>query len=763
MFVLHINRNAEILAQMIAGKSVRYCLWLRCHMYIAFPFVKQLISMTPEIYLDANATSAVLPAAIEAADGVMRSLYGNPSSTHATGLQARAMLDGVRALARRVVGAGNGSLVFTSGATESIQTAILSALVAVREKQARGEAVGDLLVYGATEHKAVPESLAHWNTLLGTGLTLCALPVDFKGQHRLDVLRECAPQAAMVCTMAANNETGAVSDLDGIAAVLAETGSAALWMVDSVQALGKLDLDLAATRIDYAPFSGHKLYAPKGVGMLYVREGAPFTPLMAGGGQEGGLRSGTENMAAIAALGAVLAALERGGTFRSHEELAGFRARVADTLRMALPGVVFNAPFDATLPTTLNFSVPGLSSRELLDLFDAGGIRVSAGSACSSAKAAPSYVLQAMGVPEWRCAAAVRMSFGPTVDEAFIDAACERIARCGQALRAAALVPSGAPVACAGGVVQLHDNGACCSLVLDAASRAAIVIDPLPALCERIATVLACHGYLVHAIVDTDAAAGDGHARLLARLGEQYQPRAASSIVVGDGSTAACIEVGGKVLAQCAGALLLGVPRDGTLAAADVQYAFTGKRTIPVDPALPLAQLRSAVQRLAALVHADTLLCPSLDPAGQFCSTPAAEAQGASVLAELLAMQPRLARAALPAMDSVLHLEASALERFLRTHPDALLVDVREPHEHAAGAASWQGRLVASVPLSRLVSQLPQWLAGEQRPLVFFCRSGNRSARAAQCLHRLGYPNAWSIAGGVALGLHSENALALAA
>jgi rhodanese-related sulfurtransferase len=133
------------------------------------------------------------------------------------------------------------------------------------------------------------------------------------------------------------------------------------------------------------------------------------------------------------------------------------------------------------------------------------------------------------------------------------------------------------------------------------------------------------------------------------------------------------------------------------------------------------------------------------------------------VLAELLALQPRLVRPALPAMDSVLHLEAAALDRFLRTHPDALLVDVREAHEHAAGAATWHGRLVASVPLSRLVSQLATWLPGEQRPLVFFCRSGNRSARVAQCLHRLGYPNAWSIAGGVALGLDGAKPLALAA
>jgi len=235
----------------------------------------------------------------------------------------------------------------------------------------------------------------------------------------------------MVCTMAANNETGVISDLAGIEAVLAETGSQALWMVDCVQALGKLKLDLSSTRIDYAPFSGHKLYAPKGIGMLYVRAGTPVHRPHHGRGQEAGQRSGTENMAGIAALGAVLAALERGDTFRTAAELSSFRARLADSLRAALPGVVFNNPFDKALPTTLNFSVPGLSSRELMDVFDAAEVRVSAGSACSSSKAAPSYVLDAMGLPLWRSAGAIRMSFGPLADEATIAAACARIKRCG--------------------------------------------------------------------------------------------------------------------------------------------------------------------------------------------------------------------------------------------------------------------------------------------------------------------------------------------
>jgi len=192
---------------------------------------------------------------------------------------------------------------------------------------------------------------------------------------------------------------------------------------------------------------------------------------MAGGGQEGGSRAGTENMPGIAALGAVLEVLEQGGegVFRSHTQLARDRARLVDALHAAFPGVVFNMPLDGSLPTTLNFSVPGLSSKTLLNVFDAAGLRISAGSACSAAKAEPSYVLQAMGLPEWQTLGAVRLSIGATVDEAFIEEACARIARCGQVLRTlpmADAVPTDAPAA----DTPAPDAGAECGLSAQALS-----------------------------------------------------------------------------------------------------------------------------------------------------------------------------------------------------------------------------------------------------------------------------------------------------
>jgi len=389
-----------------------------------------------EIYLDANATTPVLAQARQAALAAMAEDFGNPSSVHSTGLKARATMDATRARARRVLGVQSGQLLFVSGATEGIQTAVLSALHALRQRRAAGEAVGELLLYGATEHKAVPEALRHWNDLLGLGCTLQAIPVGSDGRHDLAWLRAHAGRAGLVCTMAANNETGVVSDLAGIATALAgQTGRSGYWMVDGVQGLGKLDLRLQALGIDYAPFSGHKLYAPKGIGMLYVREGAPFTPLIAGGGQEGSLRSGTENMSGIAALGAVLAALEEGSSFRDGAALQQFRLRLLEALRAAFPALVLNAPLETSLPTTLNFAVPGTPSKLLLDLFDAADVRVSGGSACSAAKAAPSFVLEAMGLPAWQSAGAIRMSFGPVADEAFIAEACARIRACGEALR----------------------------------------------------------------------------------------------------------------------------------------------------------------------------------------------------------------------------------------------------------------------------------------------------------------------------------------
>ncbi|NVI80534.1 aminotransferase class V-fold PLP-dependent enzyme [Janthinobacterium sp. BJB401] len=673
-----------------------------------------------EIYLDSNATTCVLPAAVAAARQAMEQGYGNPSSIHATGLQAKAMMDGVRRRASGLLGVGDGRLMFNSGATEGIQTAVLSALCALRERRAAGKRIGSLLLYGATEHKAVPESLAHWNRLLGLNLEVRKLPVDAQGRHDLQALDALIGDAAMLCTMAANNETGVVSDLSAIAQLLQERGADAYWMVDCVQALGKLKLNLAATRIDYAPFSGHKLYAPKGIGMLYVRAGAPFTPLMMGGGQEAGLRSGTENMAGIAALGAVLAALDDGKTFRSHADLAAFREQLVASLERAFPGIVFNMPFDLSLSTTLNFSVPGLSSKELLDLFDAARVRVSSGSACSAAKALPSYVLEAMHVPQWRASSAIRLSFGPLIDAATITAACARIERCGEALRSSCLLPSALAPSPQDGVIQLSVDGQCTWLLSDAASASCVVIDPVAALVPRLAAFIRCQHLALRAIVHTTAPADHGVARLA--LLQELE-----------------IEQVGHV--DIDGELALGQQRlrriecgDNHVYLLEQRFAFIG--TLAPDALTPLLD--------AALLTPDTVLCVSGDD-GSICGTVHSVQDGSVPSAEF-------------------QLDAAALPAFLRQHPDAILVDVREAYEHAACAGTvFEGCEVRSVPLSRLAGQVAAWLQQPQRPLVFFCRSGNRSARASACLRRLGHGAAWQLNGGMAMAEATRHPLAIAA
>lgn len=739
-----------------------------------------------EIYLDANATTPVLPRARAAAMAAMADDFGNPSSTHSTGLKARALIDGVRECARRVLGAPHGRLLFVSGATEGIQTAVLSALNELLRRRHQGLNQAQLLLYGATEHKAVPEALKHWNKLLGLNLTVLSIPVGRDGQHDLEWLRARAPRAGLVCTMAANNETGVISDLDGIQAAM--TGSPAMWLVDSVQALGKLPLRLTERAIDYAPFSGHKLYAPKGVGLLYVRDGAPFTPLMAGGGQEGASRAGTENMSGIAALGAVLEALEAGDTFRGHSALVACRDRLVAALVHAFPTLIFNAPASSCLPTTLNFSVSGLSSKLLLDLFDAADIRVSGGSACSAAKSQPSYVLEAMGLPAWQTESAVRMSFGPAIDDAFIDQACSRIEACGVSLRESCLtsVPqvNGIPPE---RLTRFVVDGACCYLLADPGSRRCVVIDPLPELTARLSQWVRCHGYTLAAVLDTHSH-GD-HASSAPQL-----RRMVPNLLLEPGEVSPLgwpqdrdhIALGNQRLTQLA---IPGHTRDSTAYlvhdAKGLSLAFVGDTVMPgalgrsdFPQSAPLSFGHSLLNLERALsVH--TLLLPGHDYEGRFATTLRTERAAQPLLAEVLAgtldaagfgaakalldhdLKPTRyqtmscgARVDCDVIDEEPGLSAAEAKGLVGTRPRVLLVDVREPYEQRLSRAPDLGEVVwrQAVPLSSILNSLPAWLAlPQETPILFVCRSGNRSAQAARALRRLGHRRSYSLDGGLAL------------
>nr|WP_228517996.1 aminotransferase class V-fold PLP-dependent enzyme [Aliidiomarina indica] len=377
-----------------------------------------------EIFMDANATTPVLPALQELMSKVYQTHYGNPSSPHYAGIRAKRVLNDTRNAGAHLFACEPDQIIFMSGATEGINTAVLSVL----QSYAGGKGKGCYLLYSATEHKAVPEALRHWNTLLQVEAEVMAIPVDREGQIDLEFLRAHVGDALMICTMGANNETGVYCDLAALEREIRALRSDIPWLVDCVQMLGKRPIALGKTTIDYAPFSAHKLYGPKGVGALYVRTGAPFTPLQTGGGQERGLRGGTENVAGIAALGQIFTWLNDRAIspFQDSETLYGYRQTIIDALQSAFPKLTLNQPLDRSLATTINFSVAGYSSSELIAIFDAAGIRVSAGSACSTG-GARSFVLDAMGLPTWQSEGAIRMSFGPAFSQADLDTLCERL------------------------------------------------------------------------------------------------------------------------------------------------------------------------------------------------------------------------------------------------------------------------------------------------------------------------------------------------
>ncbi|HEY8879436.1 MAG TPA: aminotransferase class V-fold PLP-dependent enzyme [Roseateles sp.] len=739
-----------------------------------------------EIYLDANATTPVLPQARAAAIEAMAEDFGNPSSVHGTGLKARALMDSVRSCARRVLGATTGELLFLSGATEGIQTAVLSALTALRARRDKNQTIPPLLLYGGTEHKAVPEALRHWNSLLQLNLEILAIPVHRDGRHDLDWLRHHASHAGLVCTMAANNETGVITDLDGIQAALAH--SPALWLVDCVQALGKLPMRLSERPIDYAAFSGHKLYAPKGIGLLYVRDGAPITPLLAGGGQEGSLRSGTENIPGIAALGVVLNLLETGQSFKGSATLKEFRKRLTAALRDAFPGIIFNAEPSISLPTVINFSVPGVTSKVLLDLFDAASIRISGGSACGAVKAAPSHVLVAMGLETWRCSSAVRLSFGPAATASLIEEACERIRACGSSLRDSCMTQDfqrhAMPV---DQITRYVHDGAVCYLVADAASRRCVVIDPLPELTQQLTQWIRCRSFILAAVLDTH-----GHGDHSSSAAELW--RGVPAVLVDTAETDELgwpkgvdhIQLGALRLTRLA---IPGHTKDSTayLLGDDrrLRAAFVGDTVMPgalgrsdFHVSAPL-EYANSLRVLDRTVGRDVLLLPGHDYDDLIACTLNTEILHQPLLAAALdgsmdAEEFAVAKAVLECdirpteyqtmacgvrVDSCSKnaaVELSPQELINRTSNDGkvLLVDVREPYEHRLGRQPDVGNLARrqAVPLSSLINAVPDWLnVGNDVDLVLFCRTGNRSAQAAQALRRLGVKRAWSLAGGVAL------------
>lgn len=358
-------------------------------------------------YLDHNAITPVRP---EAEAAILRALraFGNPSSVHAAGREARALLDEARARVAAALGAHPRDLVFTSGATESAMLAVRGALATARDGRTG-------LVVTAVEHPCVLD-LARELSLHGTPVQV--VPVDRDGVVDLEVLRSAVgPETALVCCMLANNETGVIEPVSEAADLAHAAG--ALLLCDAVQAAGKIPVDLPALRADLALVTGQKFGGPRGAGALWSAPGVKLAPL-AGGHQERGRRAGTENLPGVAGMGAALeaavAVLAVDG-----ERIRGLRDRLEAGLVSALPGTRVNGAGAARLPGTLSVTFPGSDGEALLMSLDLEGICASAGAACTSGSTTPSHVLSAMGLTVEEARATLRLSLGWSSTDADVD------------------------------------------------------------------------------------------------------------------------------------------------------------------------------------------------------------------------------------------------------------------------------------------------------------------------------------------------------
>ena len=373
-----------------------------------------------EIYLDNGATTRVCPEAAEAALKVMLEDYGNPSSTHRKGREAKAVLERARAQIMAALGARDGELAFTSGGSESDNWAILEGAEARRR-------VGRHILSSAVEHDAVKKTL---EAARQRGWEVTLLPPGADGAVSPEAVREALrPDTALVSLMLVNNETGAITDIPGVRRVMKEAGSRALLHTDAVQGFLKVPFTAPSLGADLISLSGHKIHAPKGVGALYLAKGVRLSPLLFGGGQENGLRSGTEALPQIAAFGAA-AEVGRREAAAAQQRMAALRQRCIDrVLSEAEDAVVIGGG----APHVLCLSLPGYRSEVLMNYLEAREIYISKGSACKRGRR--SHVLEAMGLPAGVIDGAIRVSLSRFTTEQEIDAFAEALLEARRTLR----------------------------------------------------------------------------------------------------------------------------------------------------------------------------------------------------------------------------------------------------------------------------------------------------------------------------------------
>jgi cysteine desulfurase len=365
---------------------------------------------TGAVYLDHNATTPLDERVLEAMLPFLGPVYGNPSSVHSLGRQARHALESARATLAAALGAGPHEIVFTGSGSEANALALLGACP-LQPPAGRTQ-----VAVSAVEHPSVLESAAALQEL---GYTLVSLPVDGLGRVDLDRAEALVgPQTWLLSVQTANNEVGTLQPVAELARMAHAAG--ALVHTDAVQALGKLPLDVRELGVDLLTASAHKLYGPKGVGALWAGERVRLRPLVRGGPQEDRRRAGTENLAAIAGFARACELFAREPA-AEQQRVRALRDELAVRLVRGVPGARLYGDRERGLGNTLSLALPGLAGDELLILLDLEGVCVSTGSACSSGSMRPSHVLLAMGLSEAEARRVVRLSLGRASGPAEIE------------------------------------------------------------------------------------------------------------------------------------------------------------------------------------------------------------------------------------------------------------------------------------------------------------------------------------------------------
>ena len=351
-----------------------------------------------EVYLDNSATTRTFPEVAELMTKIMCEDYGNPSSLHMKGVEAEKYLRYAKETLARILKVEERELLFTSGGTESDNMALIGCALANCRR-------GNHLITTQIEHPAILQTMRYLET---QGYRVTYLPVDPCGRIRLEDLRKAmTPETILVSIMHTNNEIGALQPIEEAGALIKQMNPDTLFHVDAVQGFGKSRIYPKKMHIDLLSVSGHKIYAPKGCGALYIKKGTRFRPVTFGGGQEKNVRPGTEGIANACAMG-LSASLLMQEREENHKRITQIRDALLEGLTN-LPDICINSPADAT-PYILNFSALGVRSEIMLHFLEEKGIYVSSGSAC--AKGGASHVLASMGMDHQRADSAIRLSFG---------------------------------------------------------------------------------------------------------------------------------------------------------------------------------------------------------------------------------------------------------------------------------------------------------------------------------------------------------------